>query len=157
MTAATLRCERLAPQIALIPEFLSRQECADLIDLSEARGYEAATIETARGPERIEQVRNNDRVIFDDPDLARRLFERAEPFIEPRLGEGRAVGLNERFRFYRYTPGQQFDWHRDGMFVRSPQEASGVTFLIYLSQECEGGRPRSAATSTGQGRSHMSL
>jgi predicted 2-oxoglutarate/Fe(II)-dependent dioxygenase YbiX len=139
MSAATLQLRELAPQVKLVEGFLTSDECADLIALSEARGYEAATIETARGAQRVETVRNNDRVIFDDPDLAQRLFQRAEPFVEPALGQGRAVGLNERFRFYRYTPGQKFDWHRDGMFVRSPQEASGWTFLIYLSQDCEGG------------------
>ena len=32
------------------------------------------------------------------------------------------TGLNERWRFYRYDPGQQFDWHFDGAYERSPLE-----------------------------------
>ena len=37
----------------------------------------------------------------------------------PETIEGwRAVGVNERLRFYRYDPGQQFDWHTDLSWTR---------------------------------------
>ena len=49
-----------------------------------------------------------------------------------------AVGLNERFRFYRYDPGQTFRPHIDGHFARN-DERSQFTFMIYLNGECEGG------------------
>ena len=35
--------------------------------------------------------------------------------------------------------GEYFKWHRDGSFVRSPDEASCLTFLIYLNHDFEGG------------------
>ena len=49
------------------------------------------------------------------------------------------VGVNERFRFYRYQPGQRFALHQDGTFARSPDERSLLTFLIYLNQDFTGG------------------
>ena len=51
----------------------------------------------------------------------------------------RASGLNERLRFYRYEPGQYFDWHSDGRFWRSQEEESHFTFMIYLNDDYEGG------------------
>ncbi|MBY0457399.1 MAG: 2OG-Fe(II) oxygenase, partial [Gemmataceae bacterium] len=49
-----------------------------------------------------------------------------------------ATGLNERFRFYRYDEGQTFRPHYDGHFARN-DERSQLTFMIYLSGDCEGG------------------
>jgi hypothetical protein len=47
--------------------------------------------------------------------------------------------LNERLRIYRYDVGQQFEWHRDGYFRRTVDEWSLFTFMIYLSDDFEGG------------------
>ena len=49
------------------------------------------------------------------------------------------IGLNERFRFYRYDPGEQFAPHTDGCFRRDNGEESLLTFMIYLNEGCEGG------------------
>ena len=51
----------------------------------------------------------------------------------------RAVGLNERFRFYRYTEGEYFNWHGDGSFLRSDGERSLFTAMLYLNDGFEGG------------------
>ena len=48
-------------------------------------------------------------------------------------------GLNERFRFYRYTRDQAFRWHRDGAFRRDDREASRLTLMIYLNEGFGGG------------------
>jgi hypothetical protein len=54
--------------------------------------------------------------------------------------DGRQVrGLNERLRYYRYTPGQRFAWHYDGAFGRDNGELSLLTFMIYLNDGYEGG------------------
>ncbi|MGC4046428.1 MAG: 2OG-Fe(II) oxygenase [Armatimonas sp.] len=52
------------------------------------------------------------------------------------------MGLNERFRFYRYEPGQRFAPHFDGSYRRENGEESYVTLLLYLNNECEGGQTR---------------
>jgi len=42
------------------------------------------------------------------------------------------VGLDERMRFLRYTPGDYFKPHMDGSFVRSDgQERSFLTLMLY--------------------------
>ena len=50
--------------------------------------------------------------------------------------------MNERFRGYRYDPGQQFRDHLDGRFARSESEVSLLTFMIYLNDEFAGGSTR---------------
>ena len=125
--------------VFVIHGFLLPAECEASIARTEAMGYEDAPINTFSGPAINKQMRNNDRVMIDDPALAARLWERLEPFIPQRRGNWQATGLNERFRFYRYDPGQQFDWHFDGHYERSPTEQSAFTFMVYLNEGCGGG------------------
>jgi predicted 2-oxoglutarate/Fe(II)-dependent dioxygenase YbiX len=125
-------------QAFVIHDFLSREECEHYVRVTEEVGYGAAPITTARGFMMAPEVRNNERVMIDNFDWAKTLWERAKPFIpSPYLGH-EAVGVNERFRFYRYDPGQRFRPHTDGHFARN-DERSQFTFMVYLSGECEGG------------------
>lgn len=102
--------------------------------------YEEALISRASGAARVTEIRNNDRVIWDDPSYAAELWRRLKDVIPPVFHNvWRAAGLNERLRFYRYEPGQFFDWHSDGTFWRSQHEESHFTFMIYLNDDCEGG------------------
>jgi predicted 2-oxoglutarate/Fe(II)-dependent dioxygenase YbiX len=126
--------------IFLICDFFTPAECADHIRLSEEAGYDDAPISTGRGAVVRKDVRNNDRVMIDDPTLAAELFTRAEPFLPPKFLIWKAVGLNERFRYYRYTKGQKFDWHFDGAFTRPDGlESSKLTFMVYLNDGFVGG------------------
>lgn len=128
--------------IYTLPDFLSAQECSDFIKLSEAAGFEAATLATIDGAKLQPKIRNNSRVILDNPELAAKLWQRAASDI-PRILNGRqALGLNERFRFYRYDPGQQFAGHVDAPFRRSNGEASQLTFMIYLNDDFVGGETK---------------
>ena len=120
--------------VFVIHEFLSGEECDDLIARSEALGYEAATV----GDVLVTQMRNNARVILDDPDLAARFWERARSFM-PKVGDCEAVGLNERFRLYRYDEAEAFAPHYDGSVSRGSGEESRLTFMVYLNEGCEGG------------------
>ena len=132
----------IAENLFTLPQLLSEAECAQLIARGEALGFEAASITTAFGPRMMPDVRNNDRVIFDDTELAQDLWERIRPFVPAELADSRAFGLNERFRFYRYDPTQRFKGHRDGSFQRSPTIASRLTFMIYLNEGFRGGETK---------------
>lgn len=125
--------------IFLIRDFFTTDECAEHIRLSEEAGYDDAPISTGRGAVIRKDVRNNDRVMIDDPTLAATLFARAEPFLPTNFLIWMPVGLNERFRYYRYTKGQKFDWHFDGAFTRENGESSKLTFMIYLNDGFLGG------------------
>lgn len=123
-----------------IPGFLSRQECADLIGQTEGQGFEPAPVTTALGYVMMPKLRNNTRVMLDDGALAQRLWARLKLHADLQdVGSWQPIGLNERFRFYRYHVGQAFRWHRDGAFVRSASEQSLLTFMVYLNDGFQGG------------------
>lgn len=128
--------------IFVIRDFLTPQECAAFVSQSEQSGYEEATITTAAGFVMNKNVRDNARLILDDPDLAARMWENAEPFVPGRIRDWQAAGFNERFRFYRYDPGQKFSPHWDGRFYRDNGEQSQLTFMIYLNDDFMGGETK---------------
>ena len=80
--------------------------------------------------------------MIDDPALAAKLWERAEDYVFQPVTGYKPIGLNERFRFYRYGPGQMFRWHRDGAFERNERERSQLTFMVYLNDDFTGGETR---------------
>ena len=122
-----------------IPDVLSAPECAALVARIDALKPELAPINTMSGTKIRTDVRNNERVIFEDTKLATQLFEKARPHV-PQVMRSRAlVGANERFRCYRYKPGMRFAPHADGSFERSESEKSFYTYLVYLNGDFEGG------------------
>ena len=127
------------PLVWTVENVLNPAECAAMIQRIEDAGCSAAPITTARGFEMRPDIRNNSRAIIDDPALAAELFRRVEGVV-PRLFRGNvASGANERFRCYRYEPGQRFAMHGDGAFVRDNRERSFLTFMVYLNEGFEGG------------------
>lgn len=128
--------------IFTIANILSPAECAEYITFSENMGYASAPITTHRGFELRPDIRNNQRVILDDPERADALWQRVSKYIPSTIGEWQAVGLNERFRFYRYDPGQRFALHHDGSYQRPNGEVSILTFMIYLNEGFAGGETR---------------
>ncbi len=127
-------------ELFTLSNVLAPAECDALIQGAEAQGFADAPITVGVNKYMMApDVRNNRRVMMDDTALAARLWPRVAPHVPSRLGEYRPVGLNERFRYYRYTPGQQFDWHMDGAFLRSQDEQSLFTLMFYLNEGCAGG------------------
>jgi 2OG-Fe(II) oxygenase superfamily len=126
-------------ELICIRGVLSAAECEALIARAESAAFEPATINTRSGAKRDERARDNDRVILDDVELASDLWSRVAGHV-PVIRAGRQViGLNERLRFYRYHPGQKFDWHVDAPFRRGNGEMSLLTFMIYLNEGYRGG------------------
>jgi prolyl 4-hydroxylase len=116
-------------------------ECQALMARMEALGPELAPVTTAKGPVVRTDIRTNARVMFDDADLAQVLLGKIAHAL-PQAIDGRAlVGLNERFRGYRYGPGQAFKPHLDGS-VQLGNASSELTLLVYLNDGCEGGETR---------------
>lgn len=140
-----------------VDDVLTPAECAGLIAKIDAAGPEAAPVTTAAGPLMRPDVRNNTRVMFDAVSFAKVLFDRIASHVPKQLKLGArydrrfgdipqpsvaACGVNERLRCYRYEPGQRFGPHYDGAFVRSKDERSYLTLLIYLNEGYQGGRTR---------------
>ncbi len=129
--------EELDPgRIFLLHDFLSQDECAALIRRSEGLTYEVGTV----GGVVAEGIRNNERVLVDDTALSDTLFHRAAPWLPSVVEHRHLIRFNERWRFYRYRPGQTFQPHRDGSYMTlETYEKSEVTFLVYLNEDMVGG------------------
>ena len=113
--------------------------CSALIPRIENLSPVLAPITTADGPILRTDVRNNERVMFDDPQLAARVFETAASTLPQKHLGYHIECANERFRCYRYKPGMRFAPHADGAYVRNENEMSFYTYLIYLNEEFVGG------------------
>lgn len=130
------------PFCTVIPNFLTQSECRELIALSEARGYAGAASDYPPS------YRNNERQVIDDSGLARTMLRRLQGIAPATLdrGDDNHPGstshwnldcVNERFRFCRYRPGQQFNIHQDGVHHRRDGRQSCLTFMVYLTDASE--------------------
>lgn len=132
---------------------LSAEECARLRTLTETLGYlPDAAVSLPRS------VRHNDNVVWiTDEQTDGIIWQRVSALANQDLGifgHQKALGLNARFRFYRYGPGDFFKPHSDGSWPGSrivdgelianayPDRYSLMSFLIFLNDDFEGGATR---------------
>jgi hypothetical protein len=127
------------PYIFEVQDVLTPQECRAQIQRIESLKPTLATNNSALGPRINTDVRNNERVIFDDAEMASRLLDRVREKVPDTFHEYKLVGVNERFRSYRYKPGMRFAPHPDGAFHRNNYEQSFYTFMVYLNEDFTGG------------------
>jgi hypothetical protein len=132
----------VAPGIYTIANILTPEECQEYVDWSEAHGYETAPVSLAAGAVVRPDIRNNARVMVDDPVRTDDLWSRLSAHLPPVLAGRRVVGLNERLRFYRYGPGERFAPHTDGCYRRANGDESLLTLMIYLNGGARGGETR---------------
>ena len=138
MTPTAVR-EELYEGAFVLKGLLMLEECARWIEFSEELGFDRDPVTSRTGFIVQHNVRSNSRVIMDDPHTAESLFNRCSHQL-PETWWGRQLcGLNERFRFYRYHPGQRFVRHTDAAFERNPKERSELSMLIYLNESMVGG------------------
>ncbi|HBE70376.1 MAG TPA: 2OG-Fe(II) oxygenase [Planctomycetaceae bacterium] len=127
------------PYIIQIDDAFTATECSGLITRIEELAPKVATINTVTGTQVNRDVRNNDRVIFDDQALADTVLARIGDRAPKEIHSSLLVGANERFRCYRYQPGMRFAPHADGAFHRDDDEQSFYSVLVYLNGDFEGG------------------
>jgi len=123
---------------------LTSEECDTFISLTEGMGYELAKITTGMGMISAPGIRNNKRVMWQtQEDIWKPIWNRIQPLTTNTVSlwsrNWNAYGLNERFRFYRYHPGEIFKAHYDGCFPRSGKDMSIATVIIYLNDNFIGG------------------
>jgi prolyl 4-hydroxylase len=131
--------DQKAIYIQTIKNVLTMDECQAWIAKIKANNPSNAPITTASGELVDSDIRNNRRVMFDEPDSAQMLFERIREQAPPFCFGWSLVGVNERLRCYEYQPRQYFKPHIDGAFVRNHAEQSFYTFMVYLNHDFAGG------------------
>lgn len=129
-----------------VPGILSGHECEQLIHTAESVGF---------SPER-EGVRQNEMVQIRIPAeslIHRAVAARLLPLLPRSPGGARAVGLNPRWRFYRYRQDDQFLAHYDQsseLDQNGQLQRSRMSVLLYLTAAVGGGGTRFWTPSAGQ-------
>lgn len=145
---------------AVIDNFLSPTECAQLLSLAEQSTgkddasvplWDRAMINVGNNQQIMAtELRNCGRIMWDTHDIAERLLARLRPFLErcgidtvenrPLVtGHGLAMrgevyrvsSLNERLRFLKYEGGEYFRPHFDGTYM-TPDERERSLFTVHL-------------------------
>ena len=124
------------------PNVLTEAKCRELIERTENHGYTLAMMSVAGGGQvHRPDIRDNERVILWDKDLADELWQSIKPHVPAHVDGKAAVGLSEKLRFYKYSCGQSFAKHVDDATVLDGQQ-SRYTVIIYLDDRFEGGHTR---------------
>ncbi len=138
---ADMRVIHHTEKIWTIQDFLTKEECDDLIIFSERKGYEEAKVSLPSGAKMMKGLRDNFRSIYTDEMLAGKYWNRLKDYCPAEIEDSKVVGLNEQFRFYKYESSQRFKRHIDGRFSRGKEE-SRVTFMVYLNDDFTGGETK---------------
>ena len=143
----------------LLHNVFSPNECQELIDRSEAKGFVQALVNTGGNSQQLmTDYRNSGRCILFDPSFADVIYQRISaaikgtqyedavahaPWIPLWKAQNYAVGCNERLSCLRYDVGHYFKPHFDGMYRRTEGPRSGensfVTVQLYLNEGFRGG------------------
>jgi len=130
----------------LIRQLFTQQECQTLLSESVKESFQKAITNYPTS------YRNNDRLVIDDNQLAKQLFDKVKSYLPSIVttqsdnvtesGVWKLQELNSRIRYCRYSAGQYFNRHLDGVCYRSRELQSKLTFMVYLNgaEDFTGGR-----------------
>mmetsp|Transcript_99922 Transcript_99922/g.312157 ORF Transcript_99922/g.312157 Transcript_99922/m.312157 type:complete len:732 (+) Transcript_99922:30-2225(+) len=135
----------------VLSDVLSARECETLREVSEAIGYRPDVPLSSALDERAQNV-----VIMASEEQNDVIFSRVRGSLPQELGGDRLIGLNRRWRLYRYAEGNLYRKHLDGSWPSSGTRSgpggrqeyvydarggcrSRLTFIVYLNDNFEGG------------------
>ncbi|KAF2757606.1 hypothetical protein EJ05DRAFT_439978 [Pseudovirgaria hyperparasitica] len=144
----------VVPNLRLIRDVLSPEECTSIICAGETMGFLPDAPLRPQGEETSILAHNFYWIV--DKALHDKLWDRVKPFVPESVGGKVVRGINRRFRVYRYVPGAEYRCHIDGawppsgidtvtdayQYDSSPataRQSSLFTFLIYLNDDFRGG------------------
>ncbi|KNC50552.1 2OG-Fe(II) oxygenase family Oxidoreductase [Thecamonas trahens ATCC 50062] len=152
----TAEAQLMRGRAVVADNIVSLGEAEALVAAAEAMGFETAGVDVrasrdAAEPEKAElrpEIRDNERVVFDDHELAKALYARISGTLPatvagPRKTELVIDSLAPRLRFYRYRTGGAFHPHVDGALTMRADDGTELqlyaTVLIFLSRVDAGG------------------
>lgn len=127
---------------------LNDNEADNIVEIAEKLGFHQDSPVSL--PHDVRHNENMNWVVSEEIDGV--LWGRSKHLITETVGDQTATGINARFRFYRYGPGDYFSPHTDGAWPGSrvidgklvadayDGQYSQFTYLIFLSDGYEGGR-----------------
>eukprot|EP00005_Dracoamoeba_jomungandri_P007958 CAMPEP_0174264826 /NCGR_PEP_ID=MMETSP0439-20130205/24139_1 /TAXON_ID=0 /ORGANISM="Stereomyxa ramosa, Strain Chinc5" /LENGTH=204 /DNA_ID=CAMNT_0015350945 /DNA_START=76 /DNA_END=687 /DNA_ORIENTATION=+ len=130
---------------------LSREECEELIEETEKRGYNDRTHPNYQNTyidSKEMQNRTNTRHVWEmDKEFCSKISQKIYPFVPKTIQLGERTWnvcdefncFNNMCRFYKYEAEQMFGMHKDNAYTRGNGERSNLSFLIYLNDDFEGG------------------
>ncbi|KAF2427516.1 prolyl 4-hydroxylase [Tothia fuscella] len=144
----------IVPNLSLIKDVLTADECKRIIAATESVGFLPDA--PIKQDESEASILAHNVYWMVDQSFHDQLWERVQPYVPTHVSGKQARGINRRFRVYRYVPGAEYRCHIDGawppsgfntvtkayQYDSSPpgaKQSSLFTFLIYLNDEFEGG------------------
>lgn len=130
----------------VVPALFSAVECQQLLHSNIKMKFQSANYNYPTN------YRNNERFVTDNNILSKQLFLKVKPYLPKTIvtksenksenGIWHLKELNDRLRFCKYSSGQYFHKHLDGIHYRNHSTQSKLTFMIYLNSasEFKGGR-----------------
>lgn len=103
------------PGVFQLLNVLTENECEQFIDITNRLGYH--TDAPVSLPYSVRHNTNLNWIVHQSIDGP--IWERCAHLITERVGGQAALGLNARFRFYRYASGDFFKPHTDGAWTES--------------------------------------
>ena len=106
---ATHHAHPIVPNLHLLKDVLSPEECAWIIAAAETIGFTPDAPIRAEGEESSILAHNFYWIV--DTAFCSKLWSRVERFVPKHVGQKKVRGLNRRFRVYRYVPGAEYRAH----------------------------------------------
>lgn len=126
----------------IVENIFSKEDCKNLIYVSEHIGYTPASCYTVNGVEHFDfNMRKSLRCILDDVNVAKFIEEKIKDYIPQVYNEKKFHSVNERLRFLKYDGSGHFAKHVDGNYSDDKRQ-SFITILIYLNEGYKGGFTR---------------
>lgn len=132
----------LTDYIFTIDSFITEDNCMTILSQINENDFSHAPIVTSRGEELKTDIRKNKRIIFDDYKLSESLFNQNKKHFPLTLSGRNLIGLNEKFRIYKYSKNEYFKPHADTPYKRKNGELSLLSLLIYLNNDYKGGETK---------------
>lgn len=142
----------LRPHLLQVENVLTADECEALLLAATSLGFETQVYR----PPLIPEARQRAMGMFEAwaTLLTSRLlpccpapaiwFDHWSETSPPDLKNWEIMRVNERFRFYRYGPNEQFAPHRDHPYCKTAREQTFLSVIIYLNEGFLGGETRFA-------------
>lgn len=131
----------ISENVLTIDSFLTEEECQNFILQAEKIGFTFADVNTGSRRELLTNIRNNERVDYTSPELAEQWWQKLSSDKLPAIEGMKAVGVSPYFRFYKYSPDQKFNMHKDGR-QNIDGNTTMFTLLVYLNQDYVGGNTK---------------